>query len=367
MRRLQASVDTRNKGAAELSLKKVQVNPLEQGRSRRPDTGSTHQDWAKPRLDGQEEKIKKSYGDLFEAVGKERDLIVRPTQASAVVKMGENGMKQPSQTLDRLTNTFTADREFFDAMMAEPPGKAFIEMCIWYLWLHEYLHDIQNSLNDAGKPNGSTYQLWVVSMIGGAAQAVGMLMYLMARGVVHEAAASGRRALESLGMACHLVRDPSKTQFLSGSESESRDFTKAFIRGPNQGEAKKLKEEGIRYRFAGMSKPMARAATQLYEIFSRFNVHGGTLSSLAGIALKPTANSCSFHNRSLDEVGKNVPLFKPILEITAIELMDLVGHFGVRSKRVNEAGACVLVWLDKTDPRWLERIRLMREDFGLAN
>jgi hypothetical protein len=50
----------------------------------------------------------------------------------------------------------------------------------------------------------------------------------------------------------------------------------------------------------------------------------------------------------------------------AIELMDLVAHYGTRSKRINQAGACVLVWLDHTDPRWLERLQMMRQDFGLV-
>ena len=90
------------------------------------------------------------------------------------------------------------------------------------------------------------------------------------------------------------------------------------------------------------------------------------MSALTGIALSPTKNSCAFHNRSLSEVAKNVPLFEPILEITAIELMDLVGHHGTPNKRVNEAGACVLVWLDRTDPRWLERLRTIRRGFGLS-
>jgi hypothetical protein len=275
-------------------------------------------------------------------------------------------MNQPSQALDKLTNTFTADRAFFDALMAHPCSEAFLEMCVWYLWLHEYLHDIQDSLHDAGKSHGSDYQVWVISMIGGAAQGVGMLMYLLARGIVHEAAASGRRALEYLGMASHLVRDPQKAQFLCSGETKSPAFKNAFIRGMDRDEAKKLKQAGIGYRFAGMSTGMATAATRLYDLFSRFNIHGGTMSALTGIALSPTDNSCAFHNRSLPEVARNIPLFKPILEITAIELMDLVGHYGTRNKRVNQAGACVLVWLDRTDPRWLERLQVIRQDFGLG-
>jgi hypothetical protein len=227
------------------------------------------------------------------------------------------------------------------------------------------LNDIQEALHDSGEAYGSDYQVWVVSMIGGAAQSVGMLMYLLARGVVHEAAASGRRALEYLGMASNLVRDPSKTQFLSTAETKSPEFTKAFIRGERQ-EAERLKQVGIRYRFSGMSSGSARSATQLYEIFSRFNVHGGTMSSLLSMAITPTRNLCAFHNRSVEDVAKNLPLFKPILQITAMELIELAGRFGTRTKRIDQAGACVLGWLDHDDPRWLERLRAVREDFGLA-
>jgi hypothetical protein len=275
-------------------------------------------------------------------------------------------MNQPSETLNKLTKTFTADRGFFDALMFQPSGEKFVEMCIWHLWLHQYLHDIQRSLGERDTPHGPEYQVWVVSMISGAAQATGMLMYLLARGVVHEAAASGRRGLEYLGMVSHLVRDPAKAHALG--DEESREFERTFVRGNgNRREEDRLKAAGIRYRFSGMSDWMAKASTDLYKIFSRFNVHGGTMSGLTGLALSPTDHSCFFHNRSIEEVARYLPLFSPILEIIAIELMNLVGTFGTRNDRVNEAGACVLVWLDKEDSRWLEQVQMMRRDFGLSD
>ncbi len=272
-------------------------------------------------------------------------------------------MKTPSVLLDHLTRTFTADQQFFDEMMAQPAGGRFVEMCIWYLWLHDYLHDIQDSLTEAAKAHSKEYQVWVVSMAAGAAQSIGMLMYLLCRGVVHEASAAGRRALEYLGMMSHLVRDPSKARFLVNPESQ--DFERAFIRGQDRNAAQRLKAEGIRYRFSGMSAGNAKAATGLYAVFSRFNVHGGTISSLVSLALTPTGNSCAFHNRSLEHIASQVPLFGPLLEITAIELMDLVARHGTPSQRISQAGACVLVWLNRDDPRWLERVRAMRLDLGL--
>jgi hypothetical protein len=274
-------------------------------------------------------------------------------------------LNRPSETLDRLTRTFCADRQFFDELMAQPCGEAFVEMCVWHLWLVEYLHDIQNSLHVAGGRHGANYQLWVISMIGGVAHCLGMLMYLVARGVVNEAAASGRRALEYLGVAAHLVRDPSTAQCLTNAERQSPDFIRVFIRG-ERAEAERLKSNGIRYRFARMSEPMARAATQLYDLFSRFNVHGGTMNSMVSIAAEPTPHSCAFHNRSIEQSARNLVLFKPVMEITAIELIDLAGRYGTRTKRLNQAGACLTVWLDKSDPRWLQRLTDIREAFGLS-
>lgn len=274
---------------------------------------------------------------------------------------------RPSEALDRLTRTFTADRQFFDDLMANPGGQTFIEMCVWYLWLQEYPHDIQNSLHEAGKTYGKDYQVWVVSMVGGIAQSAGMLMYLLSRGVVQESVAAARRALEYLGMLSHLLRGPAKALYLNMAE-ESPEFQNAFIRGQSRStnESQKMKSEGIRYCFSAMSDGNAKTASRLYEIFSRFNVHGGTMSSLVSIAMLPTRNSCGFHNRSLEKVADNLRLLKPALEITAAQLMELVGLYGVKGKRVREAGACVLVWLDNKDPRWHERVQAVRLQFGLT-
>jgi hypothetical protein len=124
-------------------------------------------------------------------------------------------MSHPSAQFESVTHTFSADAKFFDALMAHPSSEAFAEMSVWYTWLQKYLNDIQESLAEAGEPHGETYKIWVVSMLGGMAQALSMVMYLSARGIIHEAAAAGRRALEFLGVASHLVADPAKAKFLS--------------------------------------------------------------------------------------------------------------------------------------------------------
>jgi hypothetical protein len=47
-------------------------------------------------------------------------------------------MNHQSEALDKLTRTFAADRQFFDDLMAQPCGEAFVEMCVWYTWLQDY-------------------------------------------------------------------------------------------------------------------------------------------------------------------------------------------------------------------------------------
>jgi hypothetical protein len=273
---------------------------------------------------------------------------------------------RPSTQFENFTHTFSADEKFFDALMSQPCGEAFAEMCVWYNWLRQYLNDIQESLADTGQAHGKSYTTWVVAMLAGMSHAISMLMYLSPRGIIHEAGASGRRALEFLGVASHLITDPSKAQYLFEGCENTPSFKKAFLSGPTKS-AEELKRSGTKFRFAAMDSANAKACTQLWEIFSRFNVHGDSLSAVASIpAFTPNQYSCAFCNRSLDATAKSIESFKPLLEITAIELASLVGRFGERTQRVKQAGACILVWLNRQDPRWLHELELMRTRLGLA-
>jgi hypothetical protein len=275
-------------------------------------------------------------------------------------------MSRPSVQFDSFTRTFSADTEFFDALMSASGGEAFAEMCVWYNWLREYLNDIQGSLVDAGKVHGDTYDTWVVTMLAGMAHAIGMLMYLSPRGIIHEAGASGRRALEFLGIVSHLITDPSKAQFLFDGCETSPLFRKAFLSGAGSAkEVEELKRQGTKYRFAAMEPHNAKASTQLWEMFSHFNVHGDSIAVVASIpSLTPTQHSCSFLNRSVTATAENIELFKTVPQIIAIELAYLVGKFGTRTERVKQAGAQVLVWLNQ-DLRWLKELERMRIRLGL--
>jgi hypothetical protein len=68
----------------------------------------------------------------------------------------------------------------------------------------------------------------------------------------------------------------------------------------------------------------------------------------------------------VEETAKHLVIYKPIVEIVAIELSTLAGEFGVRTDRINRAGACVLVWLNREDPRWTKEVELMRKRLGIA-
>jgi hypothetical protein len=169
-------------------------------------------------------------------------------------------MNRPSVQFEDFTRTFSADAKFFDALMSQPCGEAFAEMCVWYNWLRQYLNDIQESLADAGKAHGERYTNWVVLMLAGMAHAISMMMYLSLRGIIHEAGASGRRALEFLGIASHLTTDPSKAQYLFDGCESSPMFKKAFLSGPSSG-TDELKRCGIKYRFASMDPKNAKVSS----------------------------------------------------------------------------------------------------------
>lgn len=258
-----------------------------------------------------------------------------------------------SQGLDQLTQTFSADRKFFDALMEDPSSEAFIEMCVWTGWLQDYLNDIQESLCNPNPGQSEDYRAWVATMIGGIGHAIGMLMYLSARGVNHEAAASGRRALEFLGFVAHLVKDPSKGRFLAPEFPDTPQFKTAFVNGPPS-------QRGTKYRFEALS--MGTACTKLWETFSSYHVHGDSLRPMStGVVFFPTDLSCKLLNRSVEESAKHLLLYRPVVEIVAIELSTLVGEFGVRTDRINRAGACASAWLNRADPRWTREVDLMRK------
>jgi hypothetical protein len=273
-------------------------------------------------------------------------------------------MSSPSQEFDQLTHTFSTDMKFFDSLMEDPCSEAFIEMCIWDNWLREYLNDIQESLCNTIPGQGDDYRVWVATMIGGIGHAVGTLMYLSARGVIHEAAASGRRALEFLGFVSHLIRNPSKARLLAPDCQDTPQYKTAFLSGPSE-QAAELKRRGIKYRFAALS--MGPACTKLWEIFSGYSIHGDSLRVMStGVVFFPTEVSCKLLNRSVEETAKHLVIYKPNVEIVAIELSTLAGEFGVRTDRINRAGACVLVWLNREDPRWTKEVELMRKRLGIA-
>ena len=45
------------------------------------------------------------------------------------------------------------------------------------------------------------------------------------------------------------------------------------------------------------------------------------MSSLVSVAMVPTHNSCGFHNRSVEKVADRLRLLKPVLVITAAQLV----------------------------------------------
>ncbi|HEY1939969.1 MAG TPA: hypothetical protein VGJ33_18725 [Candidatus Angelobacter sp.] len=115
-----------------------------------------------------------------------------------------------------------------------------------------------------------------------------------------------------------------------------------------------------------MSRKNGKSATRLYEIFSQYKVHGGTISSLAGMALAPAQirvlSTIDQSTRLLGTCRCSSPFWRSRLSSSWTWSVVMV-----REQAGQQVGACVLVWLDRAEPRWLEGLQLIRRDFGLVS
>jgi hypothetical protein len=96
---------------------------------------------------------------------------------------------------------------------------------------------------------------------------------------------------------------------------------------------------------------LAEPASSLYDLFSRYGVHGGTPDQLLLTPLVPTKFSCSFQNRPETRLADEFDLVARGCEVLCVEIADLGGLFGTRTQATSEGGAAILVWLSKKGER----------------
>jgi len=168
---------------------------------------------------------------------------------------------------------------------------------------------------------------WTLSLTGGVFKDLGLIPYLVVRGLIWDAGFAVRRSLENAGLLAQLWQDPAKAEHLSNPEAGA--FKNAFVAEPNKKKAADLKAQGIQKRFAlcTLGKPMS----DLYRMLSAYSIHGGSPNQLVTSQLQPTRVSCMLLNRPdpLDtSLSRDLEIFANGCEMLCLELAFVHGKFG---------------------------------------
>lgn len=242
-----------------------------------------------------------------------------------------------SDGLDRLTHTFKADQDFCETLAATQPWQV-ARLLVYRRWAQLYLPEIQTELvamaaNHFPSQFSRDAEFWTLSLTGGAFKDLGLVPYLVMRGVIWDAGFAVRRSLENMGVLAHLWQDPSKGEYLS--DPDTRAFANAFVAEPDRKQADTLKSKGIQKRFSASGMP--NAMSDLYRLLSAYSVHGGSPKQLVNTQINPTRVSCMFLNRPdpLEEaLIRDVEVLANGCEVICIELGTLLGTFGKRYGRL---------------------------------
>lgn len=298
------------------------------------------------------------------------------TVSREVVNMIERDFIQMRASgLDRLSNTFTRDQEFCESLAALHPwnvGRLFV----YLRWAQNYLPPIQEELlamipRHFSAAHSHEARFWTLSLCGGIFKDLGLIPYLIVRGLIWDAGFALRRSLENAGLLAHLWQEPGKVEHLL--HPESGPFKNAFVSEVNKDRAYALKTSGIQKRFAACSlgKPMS----DLYKILSTYSIHGGSPSQHARSQLEPTRVSCMLVNRPdpLEKsLGQDLEIFANGSEILCTELVFVHGTFGrkysvLRSKG-GEGGFYFTKLLDRgSDSEMSRLVQATLHDLGWLN
>src|SRR5574341_1385116 len=157
-----------------------------------------------------------------------------------------------AEGLDRLTDTFTRDQEFCEALAATQPlnvGRLFV----YLRWAQNFMPPIQEELcaiveRHFAPKHAHAAEFWTLALTGGIFKDLALVPYFVVRGLLWEAGLAVRRSLESAGVLALLWQTPSKAAYLS--DQDASVFKNAFVAEVDKKRAVDLKAKGIQKRFA---------------------------------------------------------------------------------------------------------------------
>jgi|SRR5579862_4523012 len=248
-----------------------------------------------------------------------------------------------AETVDNLTHTFARDREFCAAVLAAHPLPVG-RLLVYERWAQNYMKPILGELLGIAEKhfpeaNREAATTWTAALVSGIYWDLGLVPYLVLRGLIWEAGPAARRSLEHVGALAAFWQDVTKVQHLS--DHESRSFKDAFLSERNPAIAAQLKMQKIQKRFAACSTPTAMS--ELYGLLSKYTVHGGSLNHTARMLHDQRSRAgCMFTVRpdaSSEEVGRAITIIGNAAELFCIELAHLVGtHMRIYGRRPSKGG-----------------------------
>jgi hypothetical protein len=258
--------------------------------------------------------------------------------------------------LDRLSQTFTQDIAFCETL-AKKESRNIARLFVYWRWAQGYINPIQEDLYAmTARHFAASHQrdaaAWTLSLIGIILKDLGLVPYLVVRGLISDAGLAVRRSLESAGVLAHLWEEPSKAECLT--DPDSNGFRKAFIREHNHAKAAFLKAQHIGKRFAACS--MGEPMTTLYALLSAYSVHGDSPKQLVTSRLVPTRFSCGFVNRpdlTDKDLSKDLVVLANGCEMLCIEVAFVRGtygkKYGIPPSKGGEGGFYLTKLLDRAE------------------
>jgi hypothetical protein len=170
---------------------------------------------------------------------------------------------------------------------------------------------------------------WTSALLGATMRDLGIIGYLVVRGLIWDAGYAARRSLENVGVLAALWCEPKKAASLGSPEDEN--FRKAFVLESNSKVRAQLRARGTLKRFEFCI--MAEGPSQLYTLLSKYTIHGGSPDGLAAAEIEPSAHSCMFVNRlapSSSKISPGITIIGNACEMLAIEIAQVLG--GARTR-----------------------------------
>lgn len=249
----------------------------------------------------------------------------------------------PSEKLDIVSRTFSADRQFCDYLLTSEHAEKVAQMLVYHHWANNFFGPLQESLHHRvpqrfGHARAEKASFWTLVLSAGIRKDISLIPYLVLRGVTSEAGTVLRRALEHGGVLTHFWRDPSKVEALE--KPSGKQYTAAFKKEFDRDLDRTLKASQVMKRFEAFST-FGQPTSLLYRILSGYDVHGGTADQMLHSSLAPTELSCGLYNRAKvdgDTLSGQLELLTRGCEMLCAEVATLCGEFGEKSAETMAAG-----------------------------